>query len=479
MYWITMTISGGFLALWYLSRKEEAQEDGVRLLEPFYRMAMYLYKKGCSRLPKAFPAVQVEKDLQQLYPGQPKEFLKTVYYVKKGALSLAVILVGTLFAAAVRFGAQNAKIVGEDGTIVRGGYRDGAVDIHVRAHWGERLFDFPLRVEPVILSGEKAEELFDEFSKRLPGYILGKNESLEEVISDLVLEERYGDYPVFVEWESDRPDMLTDTGYVAAVEKEERVKLTARLSHGECQRTKELEICLKPPLLTEEERLYGEMQELLREAQAEEPEQARWSLPAEHEGRKIEWDQREEDDSLLFWGVVMAVAVAIFMFSDRDLHKRLEKKKERMRREYPEVVHKLILYVGAGMTIRGAFGKIAGDYEEICRNGGRESPIYEEMLHACRELRSGVSEGASYERFGRRTGLQEYVQLSTLLMQNLKRGNATLLERLKETAEKAGQEQLQQGKKLGEEAGTKLLVPMVLMLAVVMAMIMIPAFSGM
>jgi len=94
-------------------------------------------------------------------------------------------------------------------------------------------------------------------------------------------------------------------------------------------------------------------------------------------------------------------------------------------------------------------------------------------------LHSGISEGQSYEHFGRRTGLQEYIRLSTLLAQNLKRGNSTLLERLREEVEKSAEERLQQSKRLGEEAGTKLLVPMVLMLAVVMAMIMVPAFSSM
>lgn len=64
-------------------------------------------------------------------------------------------------------------------------------------------------------------------------------------------------------------------------------------------------------------------------------------------------------------------------------------------------------------------------------------------------------------------------------MQNLKRGNSTLLERLREEADKAGEERLMHSRRLGEEAGTKLLVPMVLMLAVVMVMIMVPAFSTM
>lgn len=479
LYWITMMVAGGFLVLWYLSRKEEAEEDAPHLLRPFYRMAMYLYKKGCARLIGVLPVAQVERDLQQLYPGQSKEYLKTMYYVKKGALSMAIVLAGTLFAAAVRFNARSAKIVGDDGTVVRGGYRDEAADINVRAQWGENRFDFRLSVEPLVLSGEELNALFDDFSERLPEYILGENDSLDNVTSDLILEERYDDFPIAVEWESDRPDLLGNAGYVAGVEAEEKVRLLAHLSHGGSCRTEELEVCLKPPFLTEEERLYGELQELLRQAQAGSAEQERWSLPAEYEGRSIRWTQAMEDDSLLVWAAAMVVAAAVYMLSDRDLHGRLEKRKESMRREYPDVVHRLILYVGAGLTLRGAFGKIAGDYEDVRKKGGRESPIYEEICYTCRELRSGVSEGASYEHFGRRTGLQEYVQLSALLMQNLKRGNASLLERLREAADKAGQERLQQGKRLGEEAGTKLLIPMVLMLAVVMVVIMIPAFSGM
>ncbi|MFV3037886.1 bacterial type II secretion system protein F domain protein, partial [Klebsiella pneumoniae] len=67
-----------------------------------------------------------------------------------------------------------------------------------------------------------------------------------------------------------------------------------------------------------------------------------------------------------------------------------------------------------------------------------------------------MSERTAYERFGRRTGLREYVKLSTLLGQNLKRGNSALLERLHEEAENASQEMLLQVRKSGEEAGTKI-----------------------
>ena len=101
--------------------------------------------------------------------------------------------------------------------------------------------------------------------------------------------------------------------------------------------------------------------------------------------------------------------------------------------------------------------KIASEHEKKYGNQTGKRPAYDEVILTCRELQSGTSEGAAYEHFGRRTGLQEYIRLSTLLMQNLKRGNSALLERLREEADKAGEERLQQSKRLGEEAGTKLL----------------------
>lgn len=479
MYWITMAVAGGFAVLLYLGRREDTSEDTPFLLKPFYKIAMYLYKRSCSRLSRMFSAPQVERDLQQLYPGEARECLKTGYYVKKGALCLAIILAGTLFAAAAKYSAQNGMVLGEDGKVSRGEYREEPKNIDLMADYGQRQFGFRLQVEPVLLAGEQLEELFEDFLEQLPRFILGENENLENVISDLVLQEKYGDFPIYVEWESDRPDILGDTGYVASVEQKEQIRLQARMTYGNYRRTEELPVTLVPPFLTEEERLFMEIQKMLQEAQKDSREQAEWELPLEWRGESIGWKQVVEDNSLILWMAAMALAATVYLLSDKDLHSRLEKRKESIHKEYPEIVHKLRLFIGAGMTVRGAFQKIAGDYEIKRLDGCREAPAYEEMLYTCRELRSGISEGAAYEHFGRRIGLQEYIRLSTLLMQNLKRGNSTLLERLREEADKAAQERLLQGKKLGEEAGTKLLVPMALMLAVVMAVIMIPAFSNM
>lgn len=479
MYWITMIISFCFLGLLYFARKEETGQGTASVLKPFYKIAMYLYKKTCRHFPKLFSSPQVEKDLVQLHPGESRECLKTQYYVRKAALCMAVILAGTLFGAACRFSAQEKIILGEDGAIHRLNYQEGEREINVAADYGQQQMDFRVKIEPRLLPEAEIEALTEELRARLPEYILGRNESLGCVTEDLVLREHYGEFPVFVKWESSSPGSLSDTGQVFTIEDEEDVIIKAYLSYGGYEQTEELHVRLMPQQLTEEEERYRQMEELLIRSQSDSVREAEWRLPASWQGEEIQWRQIVEDNSLLMWAGTLVVSVLVFIFLDKDLHEQLEKRKKSLRREYPEIVHKLVLFVGAGMTIRGAFQKIAGDYEVKRRNGGRFSPAYEEMLYTCRELYSGISEGLSYEHFGKRTGLQEYVKLSALLAQNLKRGNSTLMERLREEAEKSAEERLQQSKKMGEEAGTKLLVPMVLMLVVVMAIIMLPAFSNM
>jgi hypothetical protein len=100
------------------------------------------------------------------------------------------------------------------------------------------------------------------------------------------------------------------------------------------------------------------------------------------------------------------------------------------------------------------------------------------MLVTAHELKLGVSEGTAYEQYGRRIGLIPYVKFSSLIAQNLKKGNKGFTELLRQEALEAFEERKELAKRLGEEAGTKLLAPMMLMLLLVFLIILIPAFMS-
>ena len=74
-----------------------------------------------------------------------------------------------------------------------------------------------------------------------------------------------------------------------------------------------------------------------------------------------------------------------------------------------------------------------------------------------------------------------YRTLSALLVQHLQKGSQGIELMLEEEAEKAQEMRKQQARILGEQASTKLLFPMVLMLLIVFVILLVPAwifFSG-
>lgn len=476
MYAIAGCVGCIYVVLYFLSRREACENCPSGLLRPFYRIAHYLYRKVCLR--KLFRAAgrQVERDLEGLNPGGEKEQLRIAYYVKKLALSLLICFVGTLLGVVVRVQAEMMVLLTEKGSVPRGKYTEERREITVKTtlkETGEQIFTIPVEVQG--LSREEAELLEKLFWEQLPQLILGENMSLGQVFDKLCLEEGFDGFPFEVEWKSSRPDLVSESGEVFLSEgKEEKVQLTAIISYGEWQWEEVVEIWVMLPVMEEEDRLHKELEELLLLSEQTSRRDEEWKLPDSFYGEKLSWQQVVEDNSLLLWVLALVVAAAVYLFSDKDLHGRLLEKRAEMKRAYPDVVHKLALYLGAGMTIRGAFQRMSSEADSKKANA-----IYQEVRYTCRALQIGVPESDAYENFGKRTGLQEYIRLSTLLTQNLKKGNADLLSRLQEEVHKAAAEQLQCVRRLIEEAGTKLLLPMIMMLAVVMIMIMLPAFYSM
>lgn len=75
-----------------------------------------------------------------------------------------------------------------------------------------------------------------------------------------------------------------------------------------------------------------------------------------------------------------------------------------------------------------------------------------------------------------RCGTQEYMRFGALLSQNLRKGTKGLNDLLRLEAIQSFEERKARARRLGEEAGTKLLLPMFQMLAEVLVIVVVPAF---
>ena len=93
-------------------------------------------------------------------------------------------------------------------------------------------------------------------------------------------------------------------------------------------------------------------------------------------------------------------------------------------------------------------------------------------------MSNGMTNMMALEHFGQRAKLIPYLKFSTLLSQNLRKGTKGLLDILEHEALDAFESRKQATKQLAEEAGTKLLAPMMIMLVLVMVIIMAPAMMS-
>ena len=127
------------------------------------------------------------------------------------------------------------------------------------------------------------------------------------------------------------------------------------------------------------------------------------------------------------------------------------------------------------MQVRNIFRTIIREYEDQTRKKDYRKPLVDELKVAMHAIELGMSEEQAYYRLGRRLGIPCYIKIMTLLEQNMKRGGRGLIDMFEQEEAVALEERKNLAKRYGEEAGTKLLGPMILLLLVVMLMIMVPA----
>lgn len=422
---------------------------------------------------------QVKENLEKLYPFAGKEKARD-HYIQKIRMSLMLCLIGFFMTTALCVSGRLQPLIREN-EIRRQDYGGVAqkVAMEVLAEDGEQYM-LDLEVKERVYSKEQLTELCGSAGKELEEAILGENESLEHVERDLVLVTKLPDYPFDIAWESRDYSMIDGEGKLLKTDippEGEQTGLNAVFTYEDFRAEYLFYVQIYPKTMTEKERQKQGIFEAAKKAEEESREEETVRLPSEVDGKRLIWQSAQRDTwAGLFFGAV-CVAVLTWFVKDEDLKKEVKKREEQMVLTYPEMVSKLSVYLGAGMTFQTAWEKICADYEREKAEKGKNY-VYEEMNIACQEIRSGLSEGVAYERFGRRCSVPLYSKFSTLLTQNLRKGSVKLRPILKEESRAAFEERKNAARKAGEEAGTKLLLPMMMMLCVVMVMILLPAFMA-
>lgn len=333
-------------------------------------------------------------------------------------------------------------------------------------------------------SAKEVQELFSRIIRKMDRLILAGNETLDRVDEDLDLVTDIPGEPVKVSWELDRYDVMDIQGKLKEQNISEKgvlVKLNAVLTYTANEKEQasyQCVACVYPKKLSGEESTKKDVEEAIKKADTATKEKKKLILPEMLDTNELRYYQAFNERGPVITVMGMMIGILLYALQKQNIRKAEEERKKQMIEDYPEVISKLTLYLGAGMTVKKAWRKITEGYMKE-KEDENERYVYEEMRQTCHEMDSGVTEAEGYENFGRRCDLQIYIRLGALLSQNLRKGTKGLSELLKLESIQAFEERKARAKRLGEEAGTKLLLPMFLMLAVVLIIVIVPAFLTM
>ena len=439
----------------------------------FHKIAGLLY----DFLPKRKNGnVKVMEMLVQLYPNASESSLKRRYETGRLQKVLTILSVGSITAFALWISDSNRGVLVNNRYILRAeqGGEEKTVLLTAKRENGEKI-DTEITVKESRFRDGELETLYEDMLQEAVKTALGENDSWDNIHDDLQFMQRIDGYPFVLSWESDDYRYVTNSGRIAKwqevkdlTQPSKLVALTLRAEYYDFVREHIFYANICPVSV---ETFNEKTANLLKQAEEENPYYDKVILPEVIEGEKVVWTERTEHVSRNIFLLTLAGAFASWILHDRELQKKAALRKEQIAGEYPAVISKLSLYLGAGMNLKGAWEKVAGE-------GGKNKSVnvYEEMRFTCHEMDGGISEAEAYERFGKRIRLQRYIRLTTLLVQNLRKGNEALLFQLRQEAFLAMEEHAVQIKRAGEEMGTKLLFPMLLMMGMTMVLIMVPAF---
>lgn len=415
---------------------------------------------------------KIIKDFSEIYIGQNPRELADQYFQKKKKEMTLILIVAVLIVAVCGFNDfQNSKV--ENNVISRKEAEGSKAEVSLQIRTEEEEWkDIVLVLYPKEYSEEELDDMYIQACRLLPNLIQMENTDLNMVNSDLNLVQEIEGFPFYISWRSSDVHIINEQGVLSSKEDtvNEEVELTAVFAYGDWEKEFFLPVYVQA---RKQNNFVRALEEELKDKEKQTRKEKEFYLPKEYRNHSLEW-RYLPDHTGLIPGLFLVVIIPFISYQkDQEIHKQTEIRKKQLQESFPDFISKLILLLEAGMSIKGAFFRIGEDYRK--KNDGKRNYLYEELLYVCRRMKNGLTEKEGYELLGRRCDISCYKKLSGLLIQHLQKGGSSILESLREESVRASEEEKRIIQKKGEEMGTKLLFPMILMLGIVMVFIMVPA----
>lgn len=423
---------------------------------------------------------KVKKELKNQYV-ESEEWFQTEaeqFFLKQGKIMLAeavivifliiVLILGTVFTS-------------KDIILKRNLFGKGTKEVMISLREKKRKKNITYKLREQELSSVQISQIYDRFFRQLKRKMAGKNSSLDKVTTALNLPESIDGYPFEITYE------FLEDGYIwldGTLNEKEQSKLgkgesykttiTVKASYRKYEQSRKYTIRIFSEADAKQHGLFYKAEQYLKKKEAQSRYKDEVKLPSSYGKVRIETEENGSGN----WGVllfVLAVGAFIPVHNYLKLREAGEKCQAEAERDFHIIVHLLTLYMGAGLSFFSAVRRIGRSYQKQKDRDGQKKYAFERILLMEQQMNNGVSQREACYNWGMQFKTSSYQKLSLILIQSFTKG-ARDAAMLMETEEReAFSKRIDKAKKEGEEASTRLLFPMILLLGEVMLLVMYPA----
>ena len=391
---------------------------------------------------------------------------------------VVVIMAGLLLILAMKM----QEVGGSDEIVVtrnRFGQGDKKVPLILRKGKEGREEKYEWILSEAQMSRQEKEQYADRFFRKLKKKVLEKNRSWSAVDQPLDFLDSLSGYPFEISYRVEdaeailldgslgpRASMLSPDESLAT-----KIQVTAEYGDWTLERTWNVKLVSQKESGSRDP--FAKMKDYLTQLNHQDSRAKEITLSGRWKGYQI-CTERPYGDLRLLIGLIILAGAALPGIRIWKISQQGDLTKKQMEKDFSSIVHRLALYMGSGLSFMSTVDRISKDYIRRREKQGKRY-AFEKILAMDRQMKAGVSQTRACRNWGDQFRGTGYQKLALILIQSFTRSTREARAMMDKEEAEAFRSNVDRARKEGEEASTKLLFPMIIMLAEVTLLVMLPA----
>lgn len=424
---------------------------------------------------------KVRSNLQSQYAESEEQLQRRteVFLLKQGKILLAEGIIGVLLVCLFIL----YQFFSPDYILLdRNSFGQGRKEVQLSLKKENKREKITYKLEERRLTSEERRKIYKRFFNKLKKEMAGSNPSLRKVSTALNLPENIDGYPFEIVYE------FPEDGYIhldGTLNEEMQLKLkdgekyntyiTVTARYRDYKDSRKYGISIIPRKSSSKTGLFYEVKKYLKAEEKKTPYENYVKVPSSYKKVKI---QEKQDGGTVPGIAVLFTMICLFIpvHNYLKIREEAEKCQKEAERDFPVIVHLLTLYMGAGLSFFSAVKRIGHSYRQQKESNYVQGKYaFEKILLMEQHMNNGMSQKEACQIWGTQFKTDMYQKLSLILIQSFTKGSREAAMLMEMEEREAFRKRVDRAKKEGEEASTRLLFPMILLLGQVMLLVMYPA----